>query len=233
MLRYEAATGVEGANVATRIETFFTADDRRAIEDAVRAAEQRSAGEIVPFAVARCDHYEAAAWKGSLVGSLVAAAAAAAARYLGGYWGVPSLLWIALPPLLGGALGYIAALARPLRLALAGHAEVEHQVQQRAAVAFLHNELFKTRERTGILIFLALYERRVVVLGDAGINAHVQPHEWDAIVAATVAGIRAGTPGKALASAIDRCGELLQRRGVTLRADDRDELPDTLQMREE
>ncbi len=220
--------------MTVRVERFFTASDLKAIETAVGEAEQRSAGEIVPVAVAASHHYEAAAWKGAVLGAFAAVAAAAAARLAGGFWGVPSLLWIALPPLLGGALGYAAAaFIRPLKLALVGRAEVEHQVHHRAEAAFLENEVFKTRERTGVLIFLSLYERRVVVLGDAGINAHVQPHEWDGVVAGIVAGIRAGTPGAALAGGIRRCGELLARRGVALRRDDRDELPDNLRMQEE
>ncbi len=217
-----------------RVEKFFTASDLKAIEAAVHEAEKRTAGEIVPCAVTHSDHYEAAAWKGAVLGAFAAVVAAAAARYFGDFWGAPALAWIALPPLVGGALGYAAAaLVRPLRLALAGSAHVEHRVRQRAAEAFLENEVFKTRDRTGILLFLSLYERRVVVLGDAGINARVAQHEWDAVVAGVVAGMGAGKPGEALGGAIARCGELLERRGVAIRADDADELPDNLRMREE
>ena len=217
-----------------RVEEFFTASDLKAIEAAVHEAEQRTAGEIVPCAVSHSDHYEAAAWKGATLGAFAAVAAAAAARYFGGFWGAPALAWIAVPPLIGGALGYAAAaLVRPLRLALAGRANVDRRVHQRAAEAFLENEVFKTRERTGVLLFLSLYERRVVVLGDAGINAHVEQREWDGVVAGIVAGMGAHRPGEAFAGAIARCGELLERRGVALRADDADELPDQLRMREE
>jgi putative membrane protein len=160
--------------------------------------------------------------------------AAGVAHYLGDVWGVPSLGWVLLPSLLGGAVGYVAtAVIRPLKLALTGAAKVEHRVRGRAAAAFLENEIFKTRGRTGVLVFLSLYERRVVILGDAGINAHVEQHEWDAIVGGIVEGIRAGHPGKALATAIARCGELLDRHGLKIGGDDADELPDQLQMREE
>jgi putative membrane protein len=225
---------MKGARVAMRVERFFTASDLQAIEAAVHEAEKGTSGEIVPCAVAHSDHYEAAAWKGAVLGAFAAVVVAAAARYFGDFWGFPALGWIVLPPLIGGALGYAAAaMVRPLKLALAGRAHVEHRVHQRAAEAFLENEVFKTRERTGVLIFLSLYERRVVVLGDAGINAHIGQHEWDAVVAGIAAGMRAGKPGQALGAAIARCGELLERRGVAIRADDTDELPDTLRMQEE
>ncbi len=215
------------------VAKFFSQDDLREIEGAVHAAERRTAGEIVPYAVSHSDHYEAAAWKGAALGAFLATLAAGIARWLGESWGAPSLAWVTMPALVGGALGYLAAAIRPLKLALAGTAKVDHRVRQRAAAAFLENEVFKTRGRTGVLIFLSLFERRVVVLADAGINARVAQHEWDAIVAGVVDGVRAGRPGKALAAAIARCGELLERDQVTRAADDADELPDRLQLREE
>jgi putative membrane protein len=216
------------------VEKFFSQADLEKIETAVHEAEATTAGEIVPFVVSHSDHYEAAAWKGATLGAFLAVVAAAALYELGGFWGGFILAWILLPPLAGGALGFAAAgLIRPLKLWLAGPAAVEHHVRQRATAAFLENEVFRTRERTGILIFLSLFERRVVVLGDSAINARVEQHEWDAVVTTIVEGIRSGQPGTALASAIRRCGELLVRRGVAARPDDTDELPDQLRMREE
>jgi len=217
-----------------RVDQFFSPTDLAEIEKAVKEAEAQTAGEIVPYAVSHSDHYEAAAWKGATLGSFVGVALAALIRWLTELWGVPSVVWIALPALAGGALGYLAAaLIRPLKVWLAGGAVVDHRVRQRAAGAFLESEVFKTADRTGVLVFVSLFERRVVVLGDAGINALVGQHEWDAIVGEIVAGIRAGHPGAALAAGIRRCGELLRRCGVTIRPDDTDELPDTLQTREE
>ncbi len=215
------------------VERFFSPADLEEIEAAVRAAESRSAGEIVPYAVSHSDHYEAATWKGATLGAFLAVVGAAVLYWAGGYWGGFVLAWIVVPPLAGGALGFLAsALIRPLKLALAGSA-VEHHVHQRATAAFVETEVFRTRERTGVLLFLSLFERRVVVLGDSGINSHVGQHEWDGIVAEIVRGMRAGTPGKTLADAIRRCGDLLARRGVAVSPDDADELPDELRTREE
>jgi len=216
------------------VESFFTEAERQEVEDAVRAAEQRSAGEIVPFVVARSDHYEAAAWKGALAGALLAALAAALVRQFADVWGGATAMWIVAPTMLGAGLGFLAgALVAPLKRWLATPHVLDHHVRQRAAAAFLERRVFATREHTGILIFLSLFERRVVVLADSGIGAQVGQAEWDGIVAEIVAGIRSGRPGKALGDAVRRCGELLARHGLAARADDVDELPDQLQMREE
>ena len=216
------------------VEKFFSPADLKEIETAVREAEATTAGEIVPFVVSHSDHYEVAVWKGAVLGAFLAVVAAAAVYYAGGYWGGFLMAWILLPSLAGGAAGFTAtALIRPLKLWLAGPAAIDHHVRQRAVAAFLENEVFRTRERTGILIFLSLLERRVIVLGDSGISARVEQREWDAVVAGIVEGIRSGQPGRALAAGIRRCGELLTRRGVAARPDDTDELPDQLRMREE
>jgi len=208
---------------------FFTEADRAEIQAAVAEAEGRSAGEIVPYAVSACDDYQEARWRGTTLAALLGSLAAALVHALGGYWGELLDLWIAVPPVAGAAFGYLAVQACPwLRRTLAGPELLERRVAQRAAAAFLEAEVFATRDRTGILILVALFERRVVVLGDAGINARVQQHEWDHIVAGIVAGIRAGTPGKALADGIRACGALLERPGMERRADDTDELPNQL-----
>ncbi len=111
--------------------------------------------------------------------------------------------------------------------------EMEREVRQRAVEAFVAHEVFATRKRTGVLIFLSLFEHRVVVLGDTGINARVAEGEWDEIVAGIVAGIKQRQPGRALVEAIGRCGELLQRQGVERRSDDTNELPDRLHLERE
>jgi putative membrane protein len=217
-----------------RVESFFSPADLKEIEKAVHEAEARTAGEIVPYAVSHSDHYEAAAWKGATLGAFVAVVAAAVWYWAADYWGGFVPAWVVAPALLGGALGFLAAtLIRPLRLWLAGPAAIEHHVHQRATAAFVENEVFHTRDRTGVLIFLSLLERRVVVLGDSGINARVEDHEWDDIVREIVEGMRAGAPGRALAGAIRRCGDLLARHGVAIRDDDTDELADELRMKEE
>jgi len=216
------------------VARFFTQADLDAIAGAVHDAEKRSAGEIVPYVVSHSDHYEAAGWKGAIIGAFVAALGAALWRQFGTLWGGATPVWIVAPTVVGAALGFLAtALLPPLKRALASAAALDHHVHRRAGAAFLEREVFKTRDRTGVLIFLSLFERRVVVLADAGINAKVGQHEWDGIVAELAAGIRGGNPGKALADSIRRCGELLARAGMVARADDTDELPDELQLREE
>jgi putative membrane protein len=204
---------------------LFSAADEEAIRAAVADAERRSAGEVVPWIVASCDPYPEAAWRGAVLGALLGMAAGAVAHWLAGVWG-GALLWFALPALAGGAAGLVfGSLAAGKRL-LVEREVMSHRVHLAADSAFLHGEVFATRERTGILVFLALLERQVVVLGDSGINARVRPEEWQHIADDIVAGVRRSRPAAALAAGIEACGALLAERGVPQHEEDVNELPD-------
>jgi putative membrane protein len=193
----------------------FSAADLDSIRRAVAAAEAESAGEIVPFVVESSDPYPGAAWKGAALGAMAAALLAWAAHRLGGFWGAGDFFWMVLPPAAGGALGLLAAHLSPaLHRFLAGAESMELRTRRRAAAAFVEQAVFETAGRTGILLFVSLFERRVVVLADSGIHGRVADGEWDAIVARVVEGIRRGDPGAALAAAIQDCGDLLVRHGL-------------------
>lgn len=203
--------------------------DLEAIRAAVTEAEQRTSGEIVPYFVEASDAYPGALWKGIALGAFAGALIAEGVWFLGDFWGGLIPLWIALPAAAGGALGFLLTAYVPaVKRWMAGDDLLDLRTRQRAEMAFLEQEVFRTRDRTGILLFLSLFEHRVVVIGDSGINQKVEPGQWDGIVRTVVEGIRSGRPGEALASAIRQCGELLERHGVALRPDDRNELPDEL-----
>jgi putative membrane protein len=214
------------------IGDYFSAAEQDRIRQAVETAEGQTAGEIVPYAVVASDDYSETAWKGATLAALAAALAAAGLHGLGGFWGIGGYLWLGLPTAAGAAVGFLAASRIPWLKRLLVAAEVfERRVERRAALAFIEEEVFFTRERTGILIFVSVFERQVLILGDSGINAKVEPQEWGRIVAEIAAGIAAGKPTDALVEGIGKCGDLLERRGVEIRPDDIDELTDQLRTR--
>jgi putative membrane protein len=196
----------------------------------VREAEERTAGEIVPYVVERSDEYPTAAWKGAALGAFLGPILALALHRWSDLWGLPLGYWMTLPAPLGGAIGYLLAnFLDPVKRWLVGEEILESRARRRAAVAFLDQEVFRTRDRTGILLFLSLFEHRVVLLADAGIDKKVEEERWEAITSRLAAGIREGRPGPALLEGIRACGELLERHGVERPADDRDELSNELQ----
>ena len=218
-----------GGMTALSLERFFSPADHAAIEAAVREVEARSAGEIVPYAVERSDRYTRALWAAATLGALVGALAAALIRWAVDLWGGPVALWIALPPASGAALGWLAALTLPaLRRLLVPPEVLAERVRQRATQAVVEEEVFRTRDRSGILIFVSLFERHDVVRADRGLDGVVTPREWEEVVAGIVSGMRRGQPGPALADGIRQCARLAGR--LPPRPDDRDELPGQLRL---
>jgi len=213
-------------------DRFFTDADLAAIQRATAAAERRTSGEIVTYVVGRCDGYPELGWIGAALGALAGTSLAAVADVALGWWGAGPVV-LALPALAGAAVGFVLAARMPeIGRRLVPEETLAERAQRRAEAAFLEEEVFNTRDRTGILIFLALFEHRAIVLGDSGINAAVDPGAWQGIVADLVSAIRAGRPAQGLQAAVEACGALLEQHRVAPRPDDADELSDAPRVRD-
>ncbi|HXK26161.1 MAG TPA: hypothetical protein VMS55_26090 [Myxococcota bacterium] len=196
---------------------------RERLAAAVRDAERRTRGEIVLVVVRACDEYGAAPWRlGVLLAALVYCGLQAFAAPLPWWWYLGAQ---ALTLLAGHALMRIDALRR---LLLGPHLARE-RVHERAERAFFENGLTRTHGRTGILIFVAWLERRVVVLGDEGIHGALDPGEsWEEVVDLAVAGLREGRALDGLEAAVRRCGEILARHFPVSPERNVDELPNAV-----
>ena len=215
------------------LASLFTETHQRDISEAARSAEGSTSGEIVPYVVGVCDDYREAGWKAAVIGGLIGGGGGLTLHYLGGVWGGSLWLWFVLPLVLLAVVGVLAnTFIAGFRRLLIGYGVLDLRARQRAEAAFLEEEVFATRDRTGILVFVALFEHRVVVMGDAGINRVVPEGAWDHVVEDMISGIRAKQPADALTAAIAECGRLLKEHRLEIKPDDTDELPNELRIRE-
>ena len=214
---------------------LFTSKDQERIAAAVGKAESRTSGEIVPVIIGRSSGYRTSLCKAAMIGVLPGLAVHEWLLFGGDTWGRPvwmdgqllPLMMIAgavITALLVNYVPYLQRLLIPERETWSGPS------MRRAKESFLDSEVFLTRERTGILLLVSLFEHRVEVLGDTGINAKVEPEDWADVIADVVSGIRSGDPVSGLESAILRCGALLEKAGVERRDDDQNELSDAPQI---
>ncbi|GIV57483.1 MAG: hypothetical protein KatS3mg042_0396 [Rhodothermaceae bacterium] len=217
------------------MEKLFTEADRERIRQAVAEAEGKTSGEVVPVVMPQSGRYEVAVWRGASLAALLALALEGLVYQVYAGWG---LAWLytgwgtALLTVVAGTLGALLAhVVPPLKRLLTGPRLLDETVHRRAMQAFVEEEVFNTRDRTGILLFISLFERRIEVLGDAGINARVSPDDWVEVVLTIREGIKAGRPADGLVRAIGLCGKLLERKGVERREDDTNELSDALRLR--
>jgi putative membrane protein len=213
----------------------FTEKDLSRIKTAVKEAEDKISGEIVPVIVERSGQYTLANYKSSI---LFASFAFVLMVIIDRYIVVDAsnnliydplfiFVIVALAGIIGGLL---PSLVGPVKRMLVSQQQLDVTTRQRAENAFLQEEVFNTRQRTGIMIFISFFEHEVIVMADKGINRVVEQKQWDKIVSDLVAQIRAGKIVDGLESAIKHCGQLLLEKGFYKTEDDTNELGDDLRI---
>jgi putative membrane protein len=199
---------------------FFTAAEKEAIRMAVEGAESGTAGEIATMVVDHSDSYREAEVLGSvLVAGFVAVIACVVFRHVT-IWSFIPVVFLAFYP-----VRYLFRRFPRLKLPFVGRRRLVHAVRDRAVRAFFEKELHHTRDRSGVLIFISLLERKVWILGDRGINEKIPPHDWHGLARELSAGIREGRACEALCTVIARCGDHLAAH-FPRKPDDVNELPD-------
>jgi putative membrane protein len=198
---------------------FFTQEEQQKIETAVKNAEAKTSGEIVPMVVSSSYEYPRAELIGG--GTLALAVGLLFSWAVGG-----ESIWWFLPVFVVGFFVFQQLIRNlpDLKRKLINPDEFDLEVREKALVSFVEQGLHETRDKTGILILISLFEHRVQVLADSGINAKVPEHTWEEIVSTIISGLKTGNTCNATCQAIERCGELLQEN-FPRKHDDTDELP--------
>jgi putative membrane protein len=188
--------------VATRAKLSGT--DRARIADAIRAAEANTAGEIYVVVAAEAAEFRSIPVLWAAIVALIVP------------W--PLFLLTNLPAGLILTLQVVTfvALATVLSFDRIRHSLVPPSIAATAArkaaqAQFLAHGVHLTAERTGILIYVALADRRVEIVADDGINRKVAQSELDQLADDVVAEARAGALAEGLVTAVNDAGTLLSR----------------------
>jgi uncharacterized membrane protein len=100
-------------------------------------------------------------------------------------------------------------------------------VLDRAAYIFERLKINQTAERNGVLIYIAVKDRKFAIIGDAGINAIVEEHYWDDVRHMMAEHFKRGEFIDGLLKAIERTGNKLKKH-FPFKANDINELPDDI-----
>lgn len=218
-----------------KLKDKFSESDLQRIKQAVKDAEDKISGEIVPVIVERSGNYSIALYKSALAFATIGFIFMIIFdRYLIEdasntlYYDPVFIFFVVLSSGLLGVL--LAMISDSFKRLFISRRHFDEWTRIGAEAAFLEEEVFNTRHRTGIMIFISFFEHKVIVMADRGISKVVEQREWDALVARLVDFIRKGKPVDGIEAGIRRCGEILLEKGFHKTADDINELRDDLRI---
>lgn len=196
---------------------MISTEDQARLAHAIRDVEDDTSGEVVLVLAEQAGHYRAIPLLWGFLAALITP------------WPLIWLTSISTSRIfliqLAVALALSLALSWPkLRYALVPRAIKRAQGHEAASREFLRRGITRTREKTGVLIYLALAEHHAEILADTGIADRIDAETWADIVADLTAAIGSGRMTEGLIEAIRRTGVILAEHAPP-RLDDVDELP--------
>ena len=208
--------------------TYLNADETTSLDALIVRLESATGVQIVPAIVGRADSYAEVPWKAFALGASMAALVLVVSDLLHPQWVTASTAAMhALVTLGAGAVcALLASFVPPVARLLLHQRRVEVEVRQYAESLFLRRGLFATRGRTGLLVLVSLFERRIEIIADTGFDGRVSPSDWQDVVARMTPHLRESHPFDALRAALAAIDTLLAARSVRGTGGD-NELPNT------
>ncbi|WP_455366318.1 TPM domain-containing protein [Kaarinaea lacus] len=200
---------------------FLTDQDKQTISDAIREAESKTSGEIVTVIARAADDYF---YIPTLWAGLLALLTPGVMLMLPIESGILVIYTLQV-------LVFVFALLlfrwTPLKMALIPKAIKYRRASRLAQEQFLQQGLHRTKDRNGLLIFVAVAEHYVEIIADQGINDRVPEDTWRNIVDEFVGHVKQRQISKGFLNAITQSGNLLQEQ-FPANPMDKNELPNHL-----
>lgn len=201
---------------------MVTDEFKERIEARIRDFEQRTCVEFVPVIVRSSGDY-------SGIKAFAALMVFGLALCIFPY--VPTPDWAqdmnVLAALLLSAVAFLLLSWPPLLHLVASQKHLRAEVERGASLSFLREEVFNTRRRSGLLIYISIFEKSVFILADKGITAVVRPKEWAELGARLAKDLSRDNPGVTFLEALDEVVAKLSDK-FPPDPDNLNELPDRL-----
>jgi putative membrane protein len=202
-------------------------EERDSLNRKVAAAEKRTGAQIVLAIIERSDSYAEIPWKAFALGT-----SGSGLLVL-----LMNMKWLLPDPVMAALLAVVIMLAAGAGFALltvfvpdfarlflhAQRAEVE--TLQHARSLFLSHELFGTPKRKAVLLLVSLFERRIVVLPDAGLNLQINQETIEKIIVHMRIYLNSGKTARALETGLKKLEEVILSDGSSR------ELPNVIEER--
>jgi putative membrane protein len=163
---------------------YFNNDQTTQLNDLIGKIERSTGIELVATVVGKCDSYPEIPWKAFALAVAINALAQLIQSVVQPDWTAVWSVQRAPVFILGiGAIFALLSIFWPAfgRLFL-DRVRAETEIDQYARAFFFERELFRTKARTGILLLVSLFERRVVIVPDSGIAGRLEQKAFQAVI---------------------------------------------------
>jgi len=186
--------------------------DRNRLGGLIVDVEKHTNTQIVLAVIQRSDSYAELPWKAFALGASIAALLIFILDLLSYGWYPRVTVLIAVAgTLAGGAVFALLTVLIPgfaKRFLSSFRAEVE--VRQYAESLFLSKELFATSNRTGILVLVSLFERKIVILPDKGLSDQLTNDAMQSIITAMTQLLKRNEISRAFESGLEQLSHTLE-----------------------
>jgi putative membrane protein len=198
----------------------LTKHEVESIKNKIKESELKTSGEIVPVLISKSDSYLYTHYLNSLIFTFLG-------LLLSKYELVSLELNQTVLLFSFSLIGYLLPYFDTYKKMLLTKKEIDEEVTQRTLQAFYNNHLHKTKDGTGVLIFISLLEKRINIIGDYGINAKVDQNYWDSELEILARSIKNNEITNGLKKVIERIGDRLSEH-FPIQDDDENELKNDL-----
>ncbi len=189
-----------------RAVDVLTPEDQERVRAAISSIEAKTCADIVPLVVERSDPHAQALLLGAAAFALVANAALLRVLPAHGFL----QLGAAEVAITAAGLGF-TRLCTDYRRWFLSRRVADAAAGEQAVVELAR--LTQGRDATApvVLLFVSLFEHRVVVLANAAVSGALKPEHWPAVVEAVLAGVRRGALAEGLVVGINACGAKMEQ----------------------
>lgn len=187
---------------------LLTEIERQSIEQRIAKIENDTSGEVVVVIKERSDNYRRWGFAAGALGAVAAAVIVHTAQSKGGT-AVVDPLHILYAAGIGAAVATLLFFIPKIQAAALPGAVREQAVRDAAARQFAAHGVGRTKQRTGILLYISAFERRAVVLADEGLSRIVPEGFWEAQAVVLSDGLMRRQLAVAIHKVLSSLGELL------------------------
>ncbi len=180
--------------------SYLSEAEREQVEAAVAEAEKQTSAELVCAVATESGRYDRAEGSWGLICAVLTLVLASTvfinAPAPPGGWNVDrglTLMWQVAAVVIGFVAGsLLASYIHPLRRLLVSDQELKAETERAAWAVFAQRRMRSTRQQGGLLIYVSLFEHRVMILADDGILGPLGQAFLDQLRDEAVTHLRAG-----------------------------------------